>query len=92
MFYLVCYDVVSNLRRNRVAKLLSGYGLRVQKSVFECVLNEREYEMLTQKLQQQINLREDQVRFYPLNAACRQDVTILGIRPQVVVDDAVFIV
>jgi CRISPR-associated endonuclease Cas2 len=38
MFYLVCYDVVLDRRRNKVAHILEGYGLRVQKSVFECVL------------------------------------------------------
>ena len=35
MFYLICYDVVNDRRRNRVSRLLEGYGLRVQKSVFE---------------------------------------------------------
>ena len=42
MFYLVCYDIVSDRRRNKVSKLLEAYGLRVQKSVFECVLDDKE--------------------------------------------------
>ncbi|MEM9506016.1 MAG: CRISPR-associated endonuclease Cas2, partial [Cyanobacteria bacterium P01_E01_bin.43] len=29
MFYLVCYDIVLTRRRNRVAHLLEGYGMRV---------------------------------------------------------------
>ena len=38
MFYLVCYDIVSDYRRNKVSQLLEGYGIRVQRSVFECLL------------------------------------------------------
>lgn len=34
MFYLICYDIVLDKRRNKVAQMLEGYGLRVQKSVF----------------------------------------------------------
>jgi CRISPR-associated protein Cas2 len=37
-FYLICYDIVKDSRRTKVAHLLEGYGLRVQKSVFEVVL------------------------------------------------------
>lgn len=44
--YLICYDIVADSRRNRVAKLLLRYGLRVQKSVFECVLTPKQQEQL----------------------------------------------
>jgi CRISPR-associated protein Cas2 len=36
--YLVCYDVTSDDERQRVAKSLEGFGLRIQRSVFECRL------------------------------------------------------
>jgi CRISPR-associated protein Cas2 len=49
-FYLVCYDVVGDARRVRVANLLKGYGLRVQKSVFECVLSGDQLEYVRGKL------------------------------------------
>jgi CRISPR-associated protein Cas2 len=39
MFILVCYDVCDSRRLRRVAKLLEGYGQRVQESVFECHLD-----------------------------------------------------
>jgi CRISPR-associated protein Cas2 len=67
MFYLVCYDIVSDRRRNKVSKILEGYGLRVQKSVFECVLDEKQYETLSKYLTRLVNKREDQVRFYPIS-------------------------
>ena len=36
--YIAVYDVSDNKERERVAKVLEGYGIRVQKSSFECVL------------------------------------------------------
>jgi CRISPR-associated protein Cas2 len=32
--YLICYDVASDLRRERLANLLQSYGDRIQYSVF----------------------------------------------------------
>lgn len=43
IFCLVIYDIVSNKRRVKLAQLLSGYGIRVQRSCFECDLTEKEY-------------------------------------------------
>ncbi len=93
MFYLVCYDVVNNRRRDRVSRLLAGYGLRIQKSVFECVLTPDQYELLQRRLQTQryLNPDEDQIRFYPIAPRHRQIVLILGQQPQRQVDDTVFI-
>ena len=56
MFYLICYDVVND-RRNRVSRLLEGYGLRVQKSVFECVLTPDQYGLLQRRFQTKRYLR-----------------------------------
>jgi len=92
MFYLVCYDVVLDRRRNKVAHLLEGYGMRVQKSVFECVLSPDQREMLQRKLNRYIKPEEDQVRFYPLSPRYRQKVLVLGLQPQREVDDVTFIV
>ena len=38
---IICYDIPDNKRRLRVSWLLEAYGSRVQKSVFETVLNDR---------------------------------------------------
>jgi CRISPR-associated protein Cas2 len=78
MFYLVCYDIVSDRRRNKVAKLLEAYGLRVQKSVFECVLDENQYTTLSKYLVRLVNTR------------CK--IAVLGTQPQLVIDDAAYIV
>lgn len=93
MFYLICYDIISDRRRDRVSRLLEGYGLRIQKSVFECVLTTDQYELLQQRLQTKryLNPQEDQIRFYPMSPRHRQLVLILGLHPQHQVDDPVFI-
>jgi CRISPR-associated protein Cas2 len=92
MFYLVCYDIVSDTRRNKVSKLLEAHGLRVQKSVFECMLDEKQYEILSKYLVRLVNKREDQIRFYPMSAHNRCKVAVMGTQPQFTIDDAAFIV
>ncbi|MGP1383439.1 MAG: CRISPR-associated endonuclease Cas2 [Thainema sp.] len=92
MFYLICYDIVKTSRRNKVAHLLEGYGLRVQKSVFECVLEDNQLGLLQRKLTRYIKAEEDQVRFYPMTAHTRRKVLILGMQPERQVDDPAFIV
>lgn len=92
MFYLVCYDIVSDTRRNKVSKLLESYGLRVQKSVFECVLDEQQYKSISKLLMRLVNKREDQVRFYPMSAHNRCKVAVVGTQAELNIDDAAFIV
>ena len=42
-FILIIYDIVENKKRVKFAKLLSGYGIRVQKSAFEAMLTKQQY-------------------------------------------------
>jgi CRISPR-associated endonuclease Cas2 len=44
--YIVTYDTPSDARRARLHRLLSGFGVRVQWSVFECVLADGELRRL----------------------------------------------
>ena len=92
MFYLVCYDIVSDTRRNKVSKLLESYGLRVQKSVFECVLDEEQYKKISKYLMRLVNKAEDQVRFYPMSAHTRCKIAVVGTQAEFSIDDAAFIV
>ena len=39
MRIVVSYDVSDDRRRRKVAKIMEGYGYRVQYSVFECDLD-----------------------------------------------------
>jgi CRISPR-associated protein Cas2 len=92
MLYLVCYDVVEDYRRNKISQVLAGYGLRVQWSVFECELTQDQCRMLQGKLEVYLNPEQDQVRFYPLSAQNHRKALILGVQPQLQVDDTSFIV
>ena len=40
MRYLVIYDITDDRRLRRIARTLRSYGIRVQKSAFECELSE----------------------------------------------------
>lgn len=62
-FTLVAYDIADDKRRDRIAKVLLGFGDRVQYSVFCCTLSPREKIQLKDKLRPHINHREDQVLF-----------------------------
>jgi CRISPR-associated protein Cas2 len=74
MLIIVTYDVSTEtpegrrrLRRlRRVARVCLRYGQRVQKSVFECQLNQMQYDELERSLLSEIDLNEDNLRFYRL--------------------------
>ena len=50
-FCIIIYDIVSNKRRLKLAKLLEGFGLRVQRSCFEVDLEESNYQTLIRELE-----------------------------------------
>ena len=69
MLVLVCYDVntetkVGRRRLRRVARVCEGIGQRVQKSVFECQLDEVQFEILERKLLDEIDPQQDCLRIY----------------------------
>lgn len=81
MRYVVTYDIADGRRRENVATLLSGYGPRVQLSVFECDLRtRREAAALQAKIRELIDPVEDQVRLYPLDDRTAGQMTVIGAR------------
>ena len=86
MFYLVCFDIVDDSVRNKVADILKGYGYRVQKSVFECPdLSEKKLFKLMDKIEGKIDATEDSVRYYRQCKACLDSFEFTGIgeKPEV---------
>ena len=65
-FILIIYDIVDNKRRVKFAKLLEGYGRRVQKSAFEAMLSPQKYNKLVNEIPRYISAKkgEDSVRVY----------------------------
>lgn len=79
MFVIVCYDIPSNKRRNKVAQALEGFGYRVQESVFECEVNAAQYMKMKQKITKRIEAEEDSIRYYNLCANCLTKIEISGL-------------
>jgi CRISPR-associated protein Cas2 len=68
---IVTYDVSTETaagrkRLRRVAKVCESMGQRVQKSVFECQVNEMQFEELERRLLAEIDEKEDNLRIYRL--------------------------
>jgi CRISPR-associated protein Cas2 len=54
-------------RLRRVAQACKDYGVRVQKSVFECQVGQTEWASLRDRLLREIKPEEDSLRFYYLD-------------------------
>lgn len=69
MLIIVTYDVSTETsagrkRLRRVAKACERVGQRVQKSVFECTISDMQFEQLERELLSEIDLEQDNLRFY----------------------------
>jgi len=70
--YLACFDISSNRIRYRVVKKLGHYGNRVQKSVFEITLkNKQELAVIQREMAELLDVG-DRLYFYHLCQNCRE--------------------
>jgi CRISPR-associated protein Cas2 len=88
MEILVTYDVATDTpagqrRLRQVARVCLDFGQRVQKSVFECSVNELQYERLRQQLLKRIDEEEDSLRIYRLQTPKEQFIEHYGINREV---------
>ena len=84
MFILVTYDVstvekAGQRRLRRVARVCEDYGVRVQKSVFECQVGQKEWVSLRDRLLREIKDSEDSLRFYFLDEKAAQRIEHHGV-------------
>ncbi|HID95431.1 MAG TPA: CRISPR-associated endonuclease Cas2 [Candidatus Latescibacteria bacterium] len=91
MFVVVSYDIVDDRTRVRVMKCLKNYGMRVQKSVFECLITEGQFLELKARVQRLINADQDSVRYYDLCARCQKVIEFIGEPPKTEEDGYVVI-
>lgn len=68
MLRLIAYDIADPKRLRRVAGVCEDYGVRVQRSLFECWLDEEQFASLWQRLLSAINEEKDQIAAYPIDA------------------------
>lgn len=84
MELLVSYDVSTETkagqrRLRKIATICQSYGQRVQKSVFECSLDERQHATLVDRLIHTIDKEVDSLRIYRLREPREEHVKAYGI-------------
>ena len=87
MELLVVYDVCTDTREGRsrlrrVAKICEGYGQRVQKSVFECILAPEQEVLLRHDLEEVLDKDEDSIRIYRLREPHQRYTYLAGCQPK----------
>lgn len=83
MELLVTYDVSTTTpegrrRLRQVAQICEGYGLRVQKSVFEVVCTDAELLTLKDSITRVIDHTADSIRIYRMQAGAFRQAATLG--------------
>lgn len=85
MLVLITYDVRTDIeggqkRLRRVAKVCENYGQRVQKSVFECLVDPAQWVKIRERLISEIKLEEDSLRFYFLGKNWQPRIEHIGVK------------
>lgn len=78
MRYVIAYDISSDDARARVAAKVSAWGDRIQKSVFECTLDQQELADLLVDIEALVNPLKDSVHVVPVCAACDSGRELIG--------------
>ena len=78
MLHLVAYDICSPKRLRLVAKTCLDYGVRVEKSVFECDLDEATFASFWDRLNEIIEPDEDALVAYRICRTCVKDILSAG--------------
>ncbi len=81
--YVISYDIEKDKVRNKIAKTLENYGKRVQYSVFECRITQKQYDKLYSELAKLMRDEEEgNIRFYNICANCDAKTAIIGVKNQ----------
>lgn len=88
MMLVVTYDVDTTTaagakRLHRVAKICERYGMRVQNSVFEVLVDSAQLVKLKADLASAMDVESDSVRFYRLGNSYQRKVETMGKTPLV---------
>ncbi len=86
MLILVTYDVNTECpsgrrRLRRIAKICESHGQRVQKSVFECLVDPALWVTFSKKLNDEIDSEVDSLRFYFLGSNWKPKIEHIGANP-----------
>jgi CRISPR-associated protein Cas2 len=67
MLRVIAYDIADPKRLRRVANACLDFGVRVQKSVFECWLDQERFEELWRRLEVELDMEQDFIVSYELD-------------------------
>ncbi|HDS03804.1 MAG TPA: CRISPR-associated endonuclease Cas2 [Firmicutes bacterium] len=93
MKVLITYDVSTvtskgRKRLRRIAKACENYGIRVQLSVFECVLSPDQWIFLKNELLNLFNKEEDSLRFYLLGSKWHAKIEHYGAKKPIDIEES----
>ncbi len=91
LLVLITYDVSTTSdggkkRLRRVAKKCEDYGVRVQNSVFECIVDAAQLKLLEIALEEIIDPTVDSLRFYRLGNNYKNKVKHIGAKESLEVE------
>ena len=92
MLVLITYDVntetkAGKARLRKVAKQCTNYGIRVQNSVFECLMNEAKCREVKAILESLIDKEKDSLRFYYLGNRYKTKIEHIGAKDTLSLDE-----
>ena len=70
IFCVISYDIATAKRRREVVKVISPYGIRVNLSVFECMLTAAQLRDVVSKLHSLVKKGKDQIAIYRICLDC----------------------
>jgi CRISPR-associated protein Cas2 len=77
VFVVISYDISDDGIRKKVANILLDHGVRVQYSVFECLVDAKTLDKLIDMLSPLIE-ESDSIRVYQICEACLKKMVLLG--------------
>ena len=78
MEILAMYDIADPGRLRKIEKTVKRFGVRVQKSVFECSLKEAAVNKLIDSVEEIMDKESDSFKIYPLLQNARMKQTSIG--------------
>lgn len=88
---VIVYDIVDDKRRRLVGDILEGFGKRVNRSVFECsVKNKNTRVKLEKALENEIDSKVDSLRIYSVCLNCVVRSSVVGDEPNPFEKDAIY--
>ena len=82
MLHIVAYDISTPKRLRKVAKTCERFGVRIEKSVFECDLPVAQFDVLWCQLIDLIDEEEDAIIAYRICKSCLQQTESMGVVPR----------